>query len=466
MFARGYFPGRSGQIFLIPREGDVITDRDPLYAFMHGSPWDYDVHIPLLLHGTPFVKAGTYNTPAVQQDLARTLAAIMGATAPPTMTGRVLSEAIETGARPRVVVLLVLDAMRADYFDTYAKEMPTITRLKREGAWFSNTRINYLPTLTSVGHATIGTGADPRFHGLAANNLYNRVTGKPQPAYAGLDPRELMALTLADVWNLETDGQAIIVGQGGAIRAAAGLVGRGACLVNGRTVIAASYNASNAGWETNPQCYRLPEYLNAINGKTYWTEAGGTWMGHDVANPNAFRASSLFQRFEGDALLAVANHEAFGADEITDLLMVNMKGPDYVAHAYGPDAAETREEMVELDRQVTRLLDALGKKAGPNGLLVAITADHGMPREPAAGRRHYIDDIAKRIEERFDPAEKKLVAYYGDAANNQVYLDLRRLGALKLSLSDIAAMLAREPYLTAVFTEDDVRAAQARLGPR
>ena len=103
-------------------------------------------------------------------------------------------------------------------------------RLSREGAWFSNTRINYLPTLTSVGHATIGTGADPRFHGLAANNLYNRVTGKPQPAYAGLDPRELMALTLADVWNLETDGQAIIVGQGGAIRAAAGLVGRGACL--------------------------------------------------------------------------------------------------------------------------------------------------------------------------------------------------------------------------------------------
>ena len=82
-----------------------------------------------------------------------------------------------------------------------------MSRLRREGAWFPNTRINYLPTLTSVGHATIGTGTDPRIHGLAANTLFSRVTQKPQPAYNALDPNELMALTLADVWNLTTDGR-------------------------------------------------------------------------------------------------------------------------------------------------------------------------------------------------------------------------------------------------------------------
>ena len=38
-----------------------------------------------------------------------------------------------------------------------------------------------------------------------------------------------MALTLADVWNIATDGRAVIIGQGGAIRATAGLVGHGAC---------------------------------------------------------------------------------------------------------------------------------------------------------------------------------------------------------------------------------------------
>ena len=45
-----------------------------------------------------------------------------------------------------------------------------------------------------------------------------RVTGQSQQAYVQLDPRELMALTLADVWNLTTDGRATIIGQGGAIR--------------------------------------------------------------------------------------------------------------------------------------------------------------------------------------------------------------------------------------------------------
>ena len=466
MFARGYFPGRSGQIFVVPREGDIITDRDPLYGFMHGSPWEYDTHIPLLLHGAGFVKAGTYDAPALQQDVAPTLAAVMGATIPATMTGRPLTSVIQIGAPPRVVVVLVLDAMRVDYFDRYAAEMPTLSRLRREGAWFSNVRINYLPTLTSVGHATVGTGTDPRVHGLAANNLFNRVTRKPQPAYQGLDPRELMALTLADVWNLATDGKAIIVGQGGAIRATAGLVGRGSCIVNGRPVIAASYSTRDAGWETNPQCYRMPDYLNAINGRTFWEASGGTWMGHNVGNPSAFRASSLFQRFEGDALAAVANNEPFGADEITDLLMVNVKGPDYVSHAYGPDSAEMKEEMAELDRQLTRLLDILNRKAGANGLLLAVTADHGMPGEPPAGRRYYIDQITSQIHDRFDPTEQKIVTYYGDAANNQIYVDTDRLRALGLSLPDVAAMLAKEPYFVAVFTEDEVRAAQARLAPR
>ena len=49
-FARGYFPGRSGQVFLVPREGHFVVDRNPLYTFMHGSPWDYDTHIPLLFY--------------------------------------------------------------------------------------------------------------------------------------------------------------------------------------------------------------------------------------------------------------------------------------------------------------------------------------------------------------------------------------------------------------------------------
>ena len=134
-------------------------------------------------------------------------------------------------------------------------------RLRKEGAWFSQAHTIVLPTLTGVGHANIGTGSEPRFHGIVANSLFNRGTGKSQEAYDQLDTRELMALTLADEWNLITDGKAVIIGQGGAIRATAGLVGRGACLIGGKKVLAASYGGADGGWETNPACYTMSDEI-------------------------------------------------------------------------------------------------------------------------------------------------------------------------------------------------------------
>ena len=465
-FARGYFPGRSGQVFLVPREGEFVVKRnDDLYAFMHGSPWSYDTHVPLLFYGPPFVKTAVSNTRVSQQDVVPTLAALLGAAPPATAVGRALPEALVPGAaRPRVVMLMVLDGARADYFDTYKDVMPTLSRLRAGGAWFANAHITSAPTLTAVGHANLGTGAEPRTHGLVVNNLFNRVTGKSQEAYDGLDPAEMLALTLADVWNLQTDGKAVIVGQGGAIRATAGLVGHGACVLNGRPVFAASYSTAGDGaWETNPKCYTMPEALKPLTAKAYWTKAGGTWMGHDIASPSRIRASAVFQQFEGDALAAVLEGAPLGADEIADLVLVNLKGPDYVGHAYGPASAEIKEELAELDRQVARVLQILEKKAGAGRFVLAFCADHGMPGEPKPGGRKYLDDIRKKVEARFGTTASAVVQYFDDAANDQIYLDTAKLAASKVSLRDVAAFLEAEIPLAAAFTEDEVRAAQARL---
>ncbi len=136
MFARAYFPGRNGQLLIVTREGDFITRPDPDVAYMHGSPWAYDVSIPLMFVG-PAVRTGVYSMPAVQQDVAPTLAAALGVTMPPTATGHVLPVLRPGFARPRVVFLLVLDGMRRDYFDRYADVMPTLTALRRRAAWFT-----------------------------------------------------------------------------------------------------------------------------------------------------------------------------------------------------------------------------------------------------------------------------------------------------------------------------------------
>ena len=466
-FARGYFSGRSGQVFLVPREGDFVVDRNKLYAFMHGSPWDYDTHVPLLFSGQPFIRQGVSNDAVTQQDVVPTLAALLGTAPPATALGRPLQQALGSMAtRPRVIALFVMDGSRADYFDTYASVLPTVSRLRREGAWFSNAHVTSVPTLTAVGHANLGTGAEPRIHGLAVNNLFNRVTGKPQEAYNGLDPGELMALTLADVWNIETEGRAIIIGQGGAIRATAGLVGHGACILNGRRVLAASYSTRDAGWETNPACYQMSEALKPLNARKYWEDANGTWMGHDISDATKFRHSAIFQRFEGDALAGVLEREPIGADDVTDLVLVNFKGSDYVGHAYGPASAEMKEELAELDRQIARALAIIARKAGEGRFVAAFAADHGMPGEPRPGGRHYMDDISALIDKRFSPSGGTVVQYYNDAANNQIHLDTAKLATLGFSLKDVASFLESQGFFAAVYTEQEVRAAQSRIALR
>jgi hypothetical protein len=473
MFARGYFPGRSGQIFLVPREGQFITSRDPHYAFMHGSPWDYDTRIPILLYDPAVVRAGAYASPAFQQDVAPTIARILGVDPCATMSGRALEEALAPGAasapssKPSIAMLLVLDGMRADYFDTYAHEMPTLARLRREGAWFAQARTDVLPTVTSVGHANIGTGAEPRVHGECSNTLYDRVHARPQNAYDRLDPRELEALTIGDLWNLATDGRAIVLGQGGAIRATAGLVGHGACAVNGKPVIAQSYDEVSGGFETNSECYRMPDALASLNARPYWEKVAGVWKvgnaEHDIASPSKFRASSLFAEFEGDALLRLLRSEPLGADDVADLVLVNLKSPDYVGHAYGPKSEEMRATLATLDAQVRRVVGTLDEKAGAGRWFLAITADHGMPGEPGPNGRRYGEDVEKEIHDRFDAQGKLVSLFADDPADAELYIDERRMRDVGTSLREIAKFLETRDYVAAAFTEDEVRDAQRRL---
>ena len=56
--------------------------------------------------------------------------------------------------------------------------------------------------------------------------------------------------------------------------------------------------------------------------------------------------------------------------------------------------------------------------------------------------------------------------YFGDAANNEIYLDIPKLRSLGASLKDVASFLESQGLFAAVYTEDEVREAQARLRDR
>jgi len=462
MFARAYFPGRTGQLLIVPREGDFITRPDPDVAYMHGSPWAYDVSIPLMFAG-PAVKRGVCSAPAVQQDVAPTLAAALGVSMPPTATGRVLPVLRNGFARPRAIMLLVLDGMRRDYFDRYKESMPTLAAQRQRGAWFSQARVNFLPTNTAVGHSTISTGTDPSVHGITGVSVYDRVHRERHDMFAGATTHDLMALTLADVWQLATDGHAVILAQGSIDRAATPLAGHGACQLNGTAVVLASYDQQTGDWHTNPDCFRLPAYLKDRNAKTLWA-ADGEWMGHKIDSPTAVRYSALFPAFEADAMTAMIEHEPVGEDNVTDLILLNYKCADFVGHKYGPDSNELRATLGEMDRQLARVLSALEAKVGDDYLL-AVTADHGMPSEPSSpDRRHLVPSVVDLLHEKFDPEEKQLITSF-EAENCQIFVDVDRLSYLGLTLRDLANFLESQPFLFAVFTDDDVRLAAHTATP-
>src|SRR5215472_4212584 len=82
-------------------------------------------------------------------------------------------------ARPKLVVLLVVDQMRADYVDRFEGQWNGgMKRLLGEGAWFREAAYPYAATETCVGHATISTGALPAMHGMVANAWWDRDSQK------------------------------------------------------------------------------------------------------------------------------------------------------------------------------------------------------------------------------------------------------------------------------------------------
>src|SRR3954447_25522590 len=85
----------------------------------------------------------------------------------------VLARATDT--TPKLVVLIVVDQMRADYVERFRDNWSSgLRRLVDDGAWFTKASYPYLSTLTCAGHATIGTGAFPHRHGIFANAWYDR----------------------------------------------------------------------------------------------------------------------------------------------------------------------------------------------------------------------------------------------------------------------------------------------------
>ncbi|HZD93179.1 MAG TPA: alkaline phosphatase family protein [Candidatus Sulfotelmatobacter sp.] len=95
------WPGRAAQLgFYGPRSADLVLLPEPYYIFStapgttHQTPYSYDNHVPLIFYG-PGIQGGLHYEAVTINDVAPTLAAILGIETPSGASGRILAEILE-----------------------------------------------------------------------------------------------------------------------------------------------------------------------------------------------------------------------------------------------------------------------------------------------------------------------------------------------------------------------------------
>ncbi len=334
------------------------------------------------------------------------------------------------GARPRLVLLIVVDQFRYDFLERFGDLFGGggLRRLMRDGASWSEANYDHMPTETAPGHATLMTGAWPSETGIIANDWYdresNRRVNNVEDGTArligggererGASPRSLMVSTLGDQLKLATAGRAKVVGMS--------IKDRGAILPAGRMADGAYWYSSQTGQFVSSTYYfadgKMPDWVTAFgaarpadkffgqtwdrlapraeydrragaddapwekgNGQTPYTLPQQITGGLKEPGP-AFYDALNYSPFSNDLLVAFAEQavrsERLGEDDATDLLTVSFSANDIVGHRYGPYSHEAMDMTLRVDRQIERLLSFIDSRVGMRNTLVAFTADHGV----------------------------------------------------------------------------------------
>jgi predicted AlkP superfamily pyrophosphatase or phosphodiesterase len=356
-------------------------------------------------------------------------------------------------ARPKLVVLLVVDQMRGDYVDKFLGQWTGgLKRLVEEGAWFRNAAYPYAATETCVGHATISTGAFPATHGMVANDWWDRkeqkmvtCTSDPDPnvkniGYAGATPKgadtawRMAVPSFAEELKFQTSGATRIV--------TFSLKARAAITMAGHKADAATWFDGGA-WVSSSVYGTLPFMEEQAKSHPAKADFGKTWSlslpessywygekalgavppdGWDLTFPHlivgksgvgepdsAFYEQWASSPFADTALTELAENAVdalkLGNSNGTDFLAIGYSPVDYVGHEFGPRSREIQDILVRLDKDLGNLFAHLDAKVGRGNYVVALSADHGVAPIPEdmqttgadAGVLH-LPEVQERIE--------------------------------------------------------------------
>jgi arylsulfatase A-like enzyme len=310
-------------------------------------------------------------------------------------------------ARPKLVVIVVIDQFRGDYLERYRDQWGEggFRLLLDRGADFTDCNYNYANTRTAPGHATLLTGAYTNGHGIMANEWWDpqkkamvaaadddqtRLVGVAGDV-PGASPRNLLADTLGDELKLATQGKSRVF--------AISLKDRASVLPGGFSADGAYWiDRATGAWITSTY-YRteLPKWVQDFNnnkrGEKYlnqeWKDSNGNVL--RTTKPVEGKAGNFYDLvgstplandYELEFARELITYEKLGSGPATDLLIVSLSANDILGHKVGPDSAEIQAMAMAMDRQLAGFFEYLGHQIGLANIWIALSADHGIAPLP------------------------------------------------------------------------------------
>lgn len=379
---RGFVKGRSPDISLLPREPNYIgSAAKPV----HTGPWDFLADVPLLVYGPGVVEGrGEVDDVATMADVAPTIAELIDH--PFEAPDGVPLDVQETGEVPRLVLTVVWDGGGWNTLREHEGRWPVLARLMEQGTVFTDFEIGSTPSNTPPIHTTLGTGAFPRTHGIAAVKM-EIASGDYVDPYEGNRATYLEIPTLADVYD-RTERNRPLVGVVATVNWHLGMIGYGAAFDGGDRDIALLMNDAGESYGDSAT-YDVPPVGGAsLQAETDRLDASdgardGGWKDRDLTDVAIRYASPAYVAFQEKALLDLIATKGFGDDGVADLLFTNFKSIDDAGHRWGMTSEETGAVLEATDRSLGRIVKGLDRVVGRDSWVLLLTADHGQNVYPS-----------------------------------------------------------------------------------
>jgi predicted AlkP superfamily pyrophosphatase or phosphodiesterase len=309
-----------------------------------------------------------------------------------------------------LVVLVVVDQMRADYLARFARQWTGgFDRIYRGGTVFEHGGQDHAATETAPGHATLLSGRYPAHTGIVLNSRGVQDVDAPlvgRSGGEGASPRRFRGTTLVD-WMLARDPATRVL--------SVSRKDRGAIFPIGRAIVPVYWFDAGAFTTSRYYADSLPAWVQAFNQRgsvDRLAERDPTWNlllpdsayaepdsepfengGADYVFPHPFptaRGAAVAQiaRFPWMDSLTLAfalegvRAVGLGRRAGPDLLSLSLSTTDAVGHAFGPDSRELHDQLLHVDRWLGQFLDSLNHLIGNDRVLLVLTGDHGVTPLP------------------------------------------------------------------------------------